>query len=442
MRFSRRPASQILKWAPVIVGAVALWGFSCSTNPSFGSATVEIVPAESGYELLLNGNPYFIRGAVGNQNLDSLLAAGGNSIRRVVIESSDFSRAERLGLTVMAGLEVDSLPEGTDFSNLPAVEQLVETVRSTVQRFREESSLLVWALGDGIEAELSVEQRVQRWEALERIAEVIRQEDQKHPVISIVSVDEIEYLDEMMTCCPELDVVGINAKEMALDLPATLAEAGWEGAYIVTELGPDADWSLGATQWGAPIQPDSTTRANVFLEGYEAAVAEQPNSLGAYAAHWPDERTPPHFWQGAFLPDGSPTATLGAVTFEWSGAWPVNRSPEIGPGKIVVTPQNEVESTAEGTFVPGATLHCAVDATDPEGDALIVKWELRPDSAGGSRAAAATEAIEGAVITSQLYRSVIRLPDAPGRYRVFAFVYDSKGSAAVVNVPISTEAGS
>jgi len=443
MRDFRVLAAQPKRGLAVLLAAVALLPSSCSFDTGAGPSSVEIHPSESGFELRLNGNPYFVRGAAGNQDLDALLAAGGNSIRPWNVTADDFGRAARLGLTVLAGIELGNPSQGFDYRNRQAVELQIESVRATVRRFREEPSLLMWALGDETASLTSGEERIRFWTAIDELAQIVKQEDPNHPVITVISgVAEGASLKELAQHCPSLDAVGVNLDDPASSLSEELAQRQWDRAYIVTALGPGTDSAAGATSWGAPIEAGSTTRARLYSAIHEAAVAGQSSCLGSYAALWGDEQRPVRSSHGMFLTDRSPTGAVDAMTFAWTGTWPVNRAPEIGPQEISMTLEDGVTGSDSHTFSPGATVHCAVDVTDPEGDALLVKWELVADTTSGAGAPEMSETIEDAVLAAQLYRAVIRLPDKPGEYRLFAYVYDSKGSAATANVPVKTDTGS
>ncbi|MEO0579157.1 MAG: hypothetical protein AAFZ58_10750, partial [Pseudomonadota bacterium] len=69
---------------------------------------VELKRTEQGWELLRGGEPYFIRGAGGDQSLEALARAGANSVRTWDAENvrgeSDvgvlLDEAHALGLTV------------------------------------------------------------------------------------------------------------------------------------------------------------------------------------------------------------------------------------------------------------------------------------------------------------------------------------------------------
>ncbi len=84
-----------------------------------------------------------------------------------------------------------------------------------------------------------------------------------------------------------------------------------------------------------------------------------------------------------------------------------------------------------------------MDASDPEGDAIVIKWDLRIDvsdnrSTGGD-AKPATPPIAGAMVSSGKSDAVIQLPKQPGNYRLFVYVFDPKGAAATANLPVQVK---
>jgi len=77
-------------------------------------ATVEIVPKASGYQLLRNGQPYFICGVCGSSRLDELMAAGGNSIRTTAVRAVRWMRRDNAAspcywASASASLDKDSI---------------------------------------------------------------------------------------------------------------------------------------------------------------------------------------------------------------------------------------------------------------------------------------------------------------------------------------------
>ena len=113
------------------------------------TAQVKIVPAPAGgYQMLRNGQPYYVKGAVGSAHLAELVAAGGNSIRAGV---EDLDRAQQLGLTVLAGLPFGKQRAGFDYSDTARVEAQRRQIRQIVEKYRNHAALLAWAIGNELE---------------------------------------------------------------------------------------------------------------------------------------------------------------------------------------------------------------------------------------------------------------------------------------------------
>jgi len=85
-------------------------------------------------------------------------------------------------------------------------------------------------------------------------------------------------------------------------------------------------------------------------------------------------------------------------------------------------------------------LTASVDATDPEGEPLTIRWDVRRDVSDapqrGGDPEAPTQPIAGAVVSSSGASASLRLPDASGNYRIFVYIFDPAGNAATANVPI------
>jgi len=403
-----------------------------------GASVVKIARTGKGYQMTRNGQPYFARGVCGGSRLDELVAAGGNSIR--TYGPTGLDAAGEKGLTVLLGLNTGKPRHGFDYGDARRVSAQKESIRQTVLRLKDHPALLMWALGNETELDASDADRIRVWKALNELAEMIRQIDPNHPVITVVAGIGRNKLAELKEHCPALDAVGINAYGGMLSLPEQIARQQWDKPYLVTEFGPRGHWEVPKTTWGIPIEDDSTTKADLYERAYRRAVADQPSCLGSYVFLWGQKQEKTHTWYGMFLPDGSPLNAVDAMTLVWTGKWPANRCPRIGPGAMKVSRRGAAPDEKQRIFPSGSHLECSVDAEDPDGDAITVKWDLRIDvadnpSRGGDREPP-TPPIEGAVLSAAGKEAVIQVPAKPGKYRVFAYVYDPQGRAATVNVPI------
>jgi hypothetical protein len=394
--------------------------------------TIQNTP--DGYTLLRNGEAFFIKGAVGNRFLERLVQAGGNSIRASV---NDLNRAHALGLTVLANLPFGKPRWGFDYTDRAAVARQLDDLRQTVQQFKDHPALLMWAIGNELEIWTTPEQRKPLWQAVNEAAQMIHEVDGKHPVITPVGCDYRHLLWEIDELCPALDAIGINAYQDMLTLPEDLRQLRWSRPYVVTEFGPRGHWQVIKTPWGMPIEDSSTHKAEFYRRAYEHAVSSRPHCLGAYVFHWSFHHEKTHTWYGMFLEDGSPTEPVEVMQYFWSGSYPPNRCPRIQHLWI------EHHSTRQDVYAildVGAQVHAIVQADDPDGDTLTIRWELRPDVAdnpnvGGDREEP-VQPIPQSVLQSLDNWALVRMPTKPGKYRLFVYVYDHAGNAATANLPI------
>jgi hypothetical protein len=218
---------------------------------------------------------------------------------------------------------------------------------------------------------------------------------------------------------------------------------GWTRPWLVTEFGPRGHWEVPKTPWKLPIEDSSTEKADLYLKGYRQAIAAQPACLGSYVFLWGQKQEKTHTWYGMFLREGNRLGAVDAMTMAWTGKWPENRCPQIGPQKIQVRIEGQQEPPRQNVFQREQRLRTTVDASDPEGEPLVIKWDLRIDvsdnrSTGGDFEPA-TPPIAGAVVSSETSDAVIQLPKKEGNYRIFVYAFDPKGSAATANLPIQVK---
>ncbi|MCU1239016.1 MAG: glycosyl hydrolase family protein [Candidatus Solibacter sp.] len=404
---------------------------------------MKIVTKADGYQLLRDGKPYYIHGAGGSQRLDVLVASGGNSIRTWSVSPEVLDQADAKNLTVLMGLRVGRPRQGFDYGDRAWVAKQLEEARQTVLGMKDHPALLMWALGNEVELGVKPEDRPRLWTALEEMAKLVKQTDPNHPVIIVLAGIGGGKLAELNRYCPSIDAVGINAYGSMLTVPEVLAREGWTRPYVVTEFGPRGHWEVAKTPWGLPIEDNSTQKADLYLKAYQHTVSGQPRCLGSYVFLWGQKQEKTHTWYGMFLPEGNRTASVDALSFAWTGKWPANRCPRIGAAAIQIRRENARADGGTRVFPPGARLLTNVDAADPEGAPITVRWEVRRDVSDapqtGGDAEKPTPPIAGAVLASNATQATIRLPDTPANYRIFVYVFDAEGNAATANVPVQVK---
>jgi hypothetical protein len=120
----------------------------------------------------------------------------------------------------------------------------------------------------------------------------------------------------------------------------------------------------------------------------------------------------------------------------WTGSWPANRSPRVEAMLL------DGRTSRQGvTLVAGRSYEASFGVTDPDGDALRFRWEVKRESdstkAGGDFEAA-IPSLEG-VLRDPASAATVLTVNEPGKYRLFAYAFDGQGHAAHANIPFLVE---
>ena len=123
----------------------------CSAQP----LKVTIVKNETGYSLLRDNKPYFIKGAGGTSYIERLAAYGGNSVRTWGSNKGNevLDKASKLGLTVTMGLDMTAERHGFNYDDTAAVRAQFERLRREVIKYRNHPALLMWGIGNELNLE-------------------------------------------------------------------------------------------------------------------------------------------------------------------------------------------------------------------------------------------------------------------------------------------------
>lgn len=395
-----------------------------------GAVPVRVEQTAEGYRLLRDGQPYLIRGVGGTGSLDKLKAAGANSIRTWGVDNLDplLAEAQRLGLTVTVGLWLGHERHGFNYNNADQIAEQQEKIRQAILKYKDHPAVLMWGLGNEMEG-YEKGDNAAIWSAINNLAALAKRLDPHHPTMTVVAEIGGDRVKNIHRLCPEIDVVGINSYGGAPSIPQRYREAGGTRPFVLTEFGPAGSWEVQKKPWGAPLEPTSTEKAASYRTTYEKAVRAQPLSLGSYAFVWGHKQEATATWFGLLLPDGSRLGGVDALSEQWTGKAPANRCPAIATLSVVGA--EEVD--------PGATIRAALQVADPEGDPLKVEWVLQPEASHlgvGGDAEAVLPTLPEAILKGDLQGAEVRAPKEPGAYRLFAYIRDGQGGAAVGNLPL------
>lgn len=375
-----------------------------------------------------DGQPYFIKGAGGGRKLDELRDAGANSLRTWGAGpdlAALLDQAHAKGLSVTIGIWLNKQGQGMDYADPDQLSKQLESAREDVRRYRHHPALLLWGIGNEMEIGGNPDLVFRQ---VERIAKMVKEEDPNHPTMTVVADMWPEKMAALLKHCRSIDILGVNSYG---GLP-TLAERmrPWPRPYVLTEWSFVAHGDVRKTEWGSPFEPSSTEKARQARENYRKAILAHPDRvLGAYAFYWGQSQTQTASWFDVFLRTGQKLEIVDALTDAWGGRRPKNRAPRI----------ELLDSPAGQRLPPGVPLAFRFQASDPDRDALDVRYEITLDDSSkrfvGDFEKTMPVAASGTVRPNQ----TVPAPLDPGPYRLLLIADDRRGGAATASFPFWVE---
>lgn len=421
-----------MKW-PLVLSCVVLAACGCLTHSTAqrqGPAKVEVRQETGRWQLYVNDQPFFIKGAGGQGSLAKLKAAGGNSVRTWGTDGlqSVLDEAQQQGLTVCVGiwLHHEQDAEGFDYTKPQLVKEQWEQVRQCVLRFKNHPAVLLWALGNEMEG-YQAGNKLEIWNAVNDAAKLAKQLDPNHPTMTAIAELGGERIASIHRYCPDIDIIGINSYAGAASIAERYTKLKGTKPYVVTEFGPPGPWELPKTSWGAAYEPTSTEKGDWYRRAYQRSIKQKPLCLGSYAFLWGQKQETTATWYGMFLKDSDKLQAVDTMTELWSGQPPATRCPVI----------NGLRLRDPREFKPGEIFAADLNAADPQGLALRVRWLVQPEQTKKLTAGAEEQALPeltDIIVRSDAGAAELRAPEQPGGYRLFAYVRNGVG-AAVANVP-------
>lgn len=401
-------------------------------------AKVELKNKNGKFELLVNKEPFYIKGAgLEFGNIPSLAKHNANSFRTWRTDNGQRSGKEVLdeayknGLMVAMGIEVARERHGFDYNDEVAVKEQLERIKNEVLELKDHPALLLWGIGNELNLRYT---NPKVWDAVNEISVMIHEVDPNHLTttsLAGISENEVTLIKER---CPDLDILSVQMYGDLPNLPNLIREHGWEGAYMVTEWGATGHWEVPNTDWGAPIEENSTVKAANYLKRYQGGIeADTLQCIGYYVFMWgqKQERTPT--WYGVFLEDGKETESVDVMHYIWNGDWPENRTPQIKAFTIE-------DKTAYDNVVleKNSEYKAHVKIVDFENDAITYTWEVLPESTDlqdGGDLESRPEKVDISIVNQQDGELTFKAPESGGAYRLFVYADDGNGHAATSNIP-------
>lgn len=392
---------------------------------------VELSKAAIGWKLLVDGKPFVVKGGGGDASKQVLVSIGGNTFRTWGADNLDkqLDEAQKLGLKVAVGIWLGHREHGFKYDDPQQVSKQYETTKAVIEKYKNHPAVLMWSLGNEMEGfEVGDDSNV--WLAIEDLAHMAKKADPNHPTMTVVAEIGGKRVEMIHQMCPSIDIVGINSYAGAASIYERYTKAGGKKPYILTEFGPPGTWETGKSAWQRPIEPTSTEKEGWYEKAYKQNALDHPElCLGGYAFAWGNKQEATATWFGMFLPDGTKLGAVDVMQKLWTGKAPANPCPRIA----------SIEVVGDAAVDPSETVAVNLKASDPSGDALKASWYLTSDGGVLGRNGDKEDipdTISGAILSSDAKSAKVKLPAAPGPYRLYAVLRNAHGGAAVANVPL------
>ncbi len=378
-----------------------------------------------GEQILVDGEPFTVHGAAGQSRMALLRQLGATTIRTYGDETGYvLDEAQKHGLKVIAGFWLEHPRRGFDYSDPAQAGPQLQKLQEFVDRFKTHPALLMWGIGNEVEAELPDATAV--WPAIEQAARLVRQRDPKHPTLAVLAETGADKVATLRKLAPSIQVLGVNSYGEALhSVPDRVRAQGWKGPLLITEMGPLGQWQAPRTAWGAPVEPTSGEKA-VLLARIFAAL--EGKTQGEIVFYWGQKQEVTPTWHSLLLQNGEWMRSAEVLAHHWGGVTPnANRAPRI----------TSIKFAQEAEWGKDATGRAEIAVEDPDGDQVGVVWTVMAESTEHRK-------FGDAEAVPQAFPQSLREPGPkgvgitglqPGNYRLFATVRDGKGAAATANLP-------
>lgn len=394
--------------------------------------TVHIEEKEGRYQLVRNGEPFYIKGgAASSEFLEELKEAGANTARIYDTTNlgSVLDRAEALDLAVVVDIPLPKFDRDPQFYEDPELfEPMFRRVKRVVNQHKDHPALLYWNLGNEIYYPYFYK-NTPFHSNYNSMLEWIKKNDLNHPIsTATIGANKLLVLSIRLRS-PELDFISFNSFGTLSSFSRRLKpiQPLWNGPHVISEWGVNGQWEARRTSWDARIEESSKKKAEQIVERHHKYIEELENSFGSFVFYWgqKDEATPT--WYSLF----DENHLKSEAVFKLENIWK-NRSREFPGPELHYILLNKM-GAADDIILPPAT---AVEAEALLGEVQDPKsysyfWELRPESWYHLTESRKLERpIKNAGKEASFYT-----PSEEGPYRLFLHVTNGTEYFASSNIP-------
>ena len=394
--------------------------------------TVYIEEHKGVYQLIRNGEPFYIKGGAAHPvYLEELKAAGANTAR--IYDTIDLEKtldkAHALGLAVAVDLPMPKFNQDPQFYENPELfKKMFYDIERAVLRHKDHPALLYWNLGNEIYYPYFFEQTV-FFENYNSLLERIHELDPDHPIsTTTIGANKLRTLS-ITWKSPQLDFISFNSFGVLSQFKEKMKPIFpiWDGPFVISEWGVNGPWEAQNTSWGVPIEETSTKKAEQIRIRHEEYIEPliSSNSLGSFVFYWGQKNEVTPTWYSLFLDEEKSEGT-----FQLEKIWKKTGKAFTGPrlNYILLNKKGAAENII---LSPGEVAEVEVVLPEVEQDDLNYQWSILLESWYENWIS--KEYL--ATITKDGKRAYFKAPQNEGPYRLHLTITDDSDYYATANIP-------
>ncbi len=411
--------------------------FSCSNRHEKKEEKVVFVKkTPAGYQMFRNGEPFYIKGASGNINLNALQKAGANTVRiydtlnlKQVLDDS-----HKYGLAAIVDIPFPRYSkEFSVYKDKNFIEAHSNAIRQLVLKHKDHPALLFWMLGNEIMYPYIYGNR-HFYTHFNGLIDLIHELDPNHPISTALASFGGKRLTSIYIRSPKLDFISFNifGALSSLEEEKTKYTFGMDQPFFISEWGINGPWEETQNLWGVPIEKNSTDKAMMVKDRYKSFIANNGNCLGSTVFYWGTKQESTPTWFSIFTEKSEKTQ----LAFELENIWKDRELPYKGP--ILKDISLNESSNNDNIFLTSEKTLTARISYDYSGkDTLSIRWDLKPENWFYKPwdDQNPVESINENILHSNGSEMIFKIPVIEGAYRVYTYLTDKENNVATGNIP-------
>ena len=264
------------------------------------SGSIYIKKTESGFQIIRNESPFYIKGASGDSHFRELAELGGNTIRLydTLNLQKNLDEANKYGLAVIVDIPIPVF--NYEGYKIQEEKQIInQKIQNLVRKYKNHNALLFWNLGNEVYPQVFTWMNFFKLRYKERhfistfneLLNTIHKEDKDHPVSTSIDNIGLKQYAIYKMFSPDIDLFAFNnfgdIKSINTKIKQTTTKLG-TFPYYISEFGSDGWWGNESqfTAWKSAIEQTSTKKAEQINTRYKLVESDQENCLGSLIFFW------------------------------------------------------------------------------------------------------------------------------------------------------------